>query len=584
MANQPYDKVVADSIRKRLLTEAYSLLTDPEDNLSIEKLNEINRQAIQEAQAIEFNRLNKVISEVYGTPLGAPRPLVLNDPNFTMMDDATRKIAREDAASLVQYPDLSNQAPPEGSILTPSDTRANPSGSGTRVIDQIYPQSSVTPQISAIPSTIQTTSTSSSSTPAASSTPFPTDLGPNEKYTRNAAGGYDYIQFNPATRQWEYSRGDKAGTPYNMGGSTAAIDSGADQIDPDVKRLTDELAAAAAALEAERLRNEELKGQITARQAPELVSPQSYVASDFNPAAMDERGLQSAANINQQFINYLKDNLPADQWLIEQPIYDADGVTVIGSNKVLSPLVNLLANSWEMANGVSLSREGLQTDIQIADINARGGVDAARFGATPFGAFSAAGATVEDLQKALTTQAMGAQAGLTPEQRIAQTLAGTGGAYGALGGVTGGYTTADIESLVRGGLTADQILQQTRAQYLPQLLQASPQSLGGLAAILGQEAVKNIYAPYTGQVPGLVTNASGTEQLLSGSNVPAFTQEQRQSNAPISTIGQFESQTPTQQGGTLANLAMMGLDPEKAMKSVTQGGPVGGSTLSGMVV
>jgi hypothetical protein len=101
---------------------------------------------------------------------------------------------------------------------------------------------------------------------------------------------------------------------------------------------------------------------------------------------------------------------------------------------------------------------------------------------------------------------------------------------------------------VRGGLTPEQMLQQTRAQYLPQLLQASPQSLGGLAAVLGQEAVKNIYAPYTapytGQVPGLVSNEFGTEQLLSGGSVPPFTQQQLQSNAPISTIGQYVRQTP----------------------------------------
>jgi hypothetical protein len=154
-----------------------------------------------------------------------------------------------------------------------------------------------------------------------------------------------------------------------------------------------------------------------------------------------------------------------------------------------------------------------------------------------------------------------------------QALAQTGGAYGALTLLpsTSPVTFSNIESLARGGLTADQLLQQTRAQYLPQLLQASPQSLGGLAAILGQEAVKNIYAPYTGQVPGLVSNELGTEQLLSGGSVPAFTQQQLQSNAPISTIGQYARQTPYEQGATLANISMLGLDPEKAMYGVTPG-------------
>ena len=585
-----YNAVVAEKIFKNLLTDFEKTIGEEASPATIERLRQ---NAIDEAKRIESKRFSDLIWELYGIDYntylrlgGNNKPSFYeNDPKFLEADNESRKQTRESIQ--VNYGD-------------PVVYDDRPSSAGTGRVTEtgdLKRTGLITPFVR---------STDSS----ADSTGIPTDLVFGERYTRNPSGGYDYIQYNPETQQWVYSRGDKAGTPYNIG--AGATTTPTTPTDPTTPTLTPPIPT-----------------------GPYII-PDEKTQDDVNQDL-----LESTTN-NQRFILDLLKYLPVDQWLVDVTTFDSNGNPI--TEKALSPAVQFYLDAWEKANGVALERETLQTDLRIADINARGGVDVARFGATPFGALAAAGADVNALQQALMTQSLGGQAGLTPEQRIQLALASTGGQYGALGGATGGYTAADIatlvrggltgqqmaqqalaatggpfgalglsaqaptaaqitdlatrqalaqtggpygaltllpstspvtfsniESLARGGLTADQILQQTRAQYLPQLLQASPQSLGGLAAILGQEAVKNIYAPYTGQVPGLVSNESGTEQLLSGGSVPAFTQQQLQSNAPISTIGQYERQTPYEQGATLANISMLGLDPEKAMYGVTPG-------------
>jgi len=262
----------------------------------------------------------------------------------------------------------------------------------------------------------------------------------------------------------------------------------------------------------------------------------------------------------------------------------------------------------------------------VAKTQAQGQVGAAQYGATPFGALAAAGADVNALQQALMTQSLGGQAGLTPEQRIQLALASTGGQYGALGGATGGYTAADIAALARGGMTPQQLAQQSLAatggQYgalglvqqpvttadianlvrggltaqeqfnlqtalargglsaqerlaeaqlaaLPGILQVSPQTLGGLSAVLGQQAVQNILTPFT-------SGGSAT------SGMAAMPQTMALGATP--TAGQYQRQTPYQQGATQAQLSMTGEDPTQQILGVTPGTGFESGTLGAQAV
>ena len=149
-----------------------------------------------------------------------------------------------------------------------------------------------------------------------------------------------------------------------------------------------------------------------------------------------------------------------------------------------------------------------------------------------------------DLQTAL------ARGGLTPEQRLAEQRAA----------VNPFNLTAQEQinlqtTLARGGLSAQERLAEQRLGIVPELFRASPQSLGALSSVLGGTAnLRSALNPFLG------TNFTG------GTTTQATT--------PMSTptLGQYQQQTPFQQGATQANLASTGQDIEQAILGVTPQG------------
>jgi|TARA_R100000482_G_scaffold91914_1_gene37903 hypothetical protein len=220
----------------------------------------------------------------------------------------------------------------------------------------------------------------------------------------------------------------------------------------------------------------------------------------------------------------------------------------------------------QIALQTSLARGGLTPDEQIA---------LARATANPFG-FTAAqqiglqeslarGGLTAPQQFALETQlARGglsaqeqfdlqtalARGGLTPEQRLAEQRAA----------VNPFNLTAqeqiDLQTaLARGGLSAEERLAEQRLGIVPELFRASPQSLGALSSVLGGTAnLRSALNPFLG------TNFTGGTAT--------------QATAPMSTptLGQYQQQTPFQQGATQANLASTGQDIEQAILGVTPQG------------
>jgi len=220
----------------------------------------------------------------------------------------------------------------------------------------------------------------------------------------------------------------------------------------------------------------------------------------------------------------------------------------------------------QIALQTSLARGGLTPDEQIA---------LARATANPFG-FTAAqqiglqeslarGGLTAPQQFALETQlARGglsaqeqfdlqtalARGGLTPEQRLAEQRAA----------VNPFNLTAQEQinlqtALARGGLSAEERLAEQRLGIVPELFRASPQSLGALSSVLGGTAnLRSALNPFLG------TNFTGGTAT--------------QATAPMSTptLGQYQQQTPFQQGATQANLASTGQDIEQAILGVTPQG------------
>ena len=237
----------------------------------------------------------------------------------------------------------------------------------------------------------------------------------------------------------------------------------------------------------------------------------------------------------------------------------------------------------QIALQTSLARGGLTPDEQIA---------LARATANPFG-FTAAqqiglqeslarGGLTAPQQFALETQlARGglsaqeqfdlqtalARGGLTPEQRLAEQRA-SGNPFNLTASqqialqeslARGGLSTQeqfDLQSaLARGGLTAQERLAEQRLGIAPEIFRASPQSLGALSSVLGGTAnLRSALNPFLG------TNFTG------GTTTQATT--------PMSTptLGQYQQQTPFQQGATQANLASTGQDIEQAILGVTPQG------------
>lgn len=302
-------------------------------------------------------------------------------------------------------------------------------------------------------------------------------------------------------------------------------------------------------------------------------------------------------------------------YLIEEttPITNPDGTTTYIKNQVINPVVaqlldlqasgqtnltnielqriiqtaNVDIKRIEGENAVNLAKENNASAeeiqrIQSAAQEAVGLAEAAatettaKYGATsPFGALAGAGASVDEVSRLAESLARG---GMNPQDAIRQALATTGGAYGALGGIADGYTAGDIAMLARGGLTPEQQLAQARVQALPGLATISPQSLGGLSAILGQEAVRGLFSPFTGQAqqPQTVQQLqamSPSRIALGGAQQPFSTMQTMGGTmgAPTPTLGQYERLTPFEQGVAGANIAATGKDIEQSIFGVTPG-------------
>ncbi len=185
-------------------------------------------------------------------------------------------------------------------------------------------------------------------------------------------------------------------------------------------------------------------------------------------------------------------------------------------------------------------------------------LELARAGGNPYG--------LTDVQ-AIALQNSLARGGLTPDEQIALARA-TANPFGftsaqqiglqeslARGGLTAPQQFALQTALARGGLSAEERLAEQRLGIVPELFRASPQSLGALSSVLGGTAnLRSALNPFLG------TNFTG------GTTTQATT--------PMSTptVGQYQQQTPFQQGATQANLASTGQDIEQAILGVTPQG------------
>ena len=299
-----------------------------------------------------------------------------------------------------------------------------------------------------------------------------------------------------------------------------------------------------------------------------------------------------------------------DLYLIEQitPVTNPDGTTTYLKTQVINPVVaeilNLQTSGQTNLTNIELQRIIQSANVEIKRIEGENAVNlakennasaeevqsiksaadqavglaqaaatetTAKYGTTsPFGALAGVGASVDEVSRLAESLARG---GMNPQDAIRQALATTGGAYGALGGLANGYTVGDIATIARGGLTPAEQLAQARVQALPGLATISPQALGGLSAILGQEAVRGLFSPFTGQAQQPQTAQQAQTMGLSNTVQPFSTMQTMGGTmgAPTPTLGQYERLTPFEQGVAGANIAATGKDIEQSILGVTPG-------------
>jgi len=313
-----------------------------------------------------------------------------------------------------------------------------------------------------------------------------------------------------------------------------------------------------------------------------------------------------------------------DLYLIEQitPVANPDGTTTYLKTQVINPVVaeilNLQTSGQTNLTNIELQRIIQSANVEIKRIEGENAVNlakennasaeevqriqsaadqavglaqaaatetTAKYGTTsPFGALAGVGASVDEVSRLAESLARG---GMNPQDAIRQALATTGGAYGALGGLTNGYTVGDIATIARGGLTPEEQLAQARVQALPGLATISPQALGGLSAILGQEAVRGLFSPFTGQAQQPQTpqqaEIMGLSNLAAGGSQQPFSTMQTMGGA-TPTLGQYERLTPFEQGAAGANIAATGQDIEQAILGVTPGSTAARGSLAAQVL
>jgi hypothetical protein len=108
-----------------------------------------------------------------------------------------------------------------------------------------------------------------------------------------------------------------------------------------------------------------------------------------------------------------------------------------------------------------------------------------------------------------------------------------------------------------------------------------------LSAILGQEAVRGLFSPFTGQAqqPQTAQQAEimGLSNLAAGDSQQPFSTMQTISGA-TPTLGQYERLTPFEQGVAGANIAATGQDIEQTILGVTPGSTAARGSLAAQVL
>ena len=189
---------------------------------------------------------------------------------------------------------------------------------------------------------------------------------------------------------------------------------------------------------------------------------------------------------------------------------------------------NLTADQ-QIALQESLARGGITADQQLELVRAQ---------ANPFG-FS------QEQQIALQTAL--ARGGLTPQEQFdLQTAL-------ARGGLSAQDQFTLQTALARGGLTPEQRLAEQRAAIASDIFRASPQTLGALSGVLGgNQNLRTALNPFLGTT---FTGNGGTTTPTASTAVP--------------TLGQYQSQSPFQQGATQASIAAGGQSLEDAILGAT---------------
>ena len=247
---------------------------------------------------------------------------------------------------------------------------------------------------------------------------------------------------------------------------------------------------------------------------------------------------------------------------------------------ITSPFAALQAGAG-IGDISQILRGGMSFDEQrqLAGLQARGGLNPyeqrqlaglqARGGLTPYeqrqlaGLQARGGLTSQEQYDLAGLQARG---GLSVEDQYA--LAG----MQARGGLSVEEQLALAGVQGRGGLTPQERLAEQRMALMPSLFQISPESLGGLSQVLGEQDLKNYLTPFFAQGGAA---PSGTTPVSQGTHVPisspAFAPSATGATTPAArgTVGGYMKATPFQKGGFQAQAAMAGQELPQFLGEVT---------------
>ena len=337
----------------------------------------------------------------------------------------------------------------------------------------------------------------------------------------------------------------------------------------------------------------------------------------FEPQVPDPSQLEGfAATDLQDILNIFYAN--PEQYISEVPlfedIYDPDtgqviGQRQVGTQQVLSPVAQAALQAFSTQRGAEsadvASRFGTATPfgviagmggetaaadaLTLAKLQAKAGVN------NPFAALQT-DAKINDISTIL-------RGGLTPEQQLALAQA-PGNPFGL-----SAQQQIDLQNqLARGGISPEQRLAEQRMALLPQLFQTSPQALGGLQRVLGEQQLQQALTPFfsagTFQPQAQVADSVSFAQGPSGTNVninpdlvenvsgrspfagDPVTQTISGTTQPVSavspgfrpTVGQFQRADLFERGGLEAEAGMAGQELTPFLQDVT---PLGASTRPG---